>query len=173
MAVVVNATVGDPAANSFATLLEGDVYHEAHPTPEAWDDATADEQARALVTATRMIVQKLSGRWRGYAATETQALPFPRFGVYTRNDYPMPTNIVPEDLKVATIELARLLLEGNAGVTAGADTLKQLKAGPVELVFRDDVPVTSGFPDAVYDMIAYLTTGSGSGGVRSVQVTRV
>jgi hypothetical protein len=55
MAIVIDATKGGAAANSYATIEEADAYLEAQYGAEEWADLTPDNKAKLLVTATRMI----------------------------------------------------------------------------------------------------------------------
>jgi hypothetical protein len=154
MALVIDATPGSPTANSFATIAEGNAYHEGHMTPDAWTDASTDEKSRALVTATRLLTYHLD--WIGRASTSEQALAWPRYAALTRNGYLFASDVVPQAVKDATIELARLLLEG--AVTVTVNDLDELKAGPISLKFRNDAdaPEPSPLPDSVYQMVKFL-----------------
>jgi len=111
------------------------------------DDAD-DAVARLLIQATRWIRAKTC--WTGSPASTTQALPWPRTGMLDGNGNAIPANVIPEDLKVATVTLAVLLAKED--VTAGNEIALQgitkVKAGPVELNFKDDIAV-SALPGSV------------------------
>ena len=85
MPVIVNAQAGSASANSYATVAEANAYHDGHIAPAAWTDAEMPVKNRALVTATRLLDQNL--QWIGIAATESQALAWPRHYARTSNGY--------------------------------------------------------------------------------------
>ena len=63
-------------ANSYADVADGDAYHDGHLYASAWTAATADNKAKALVFATRLI--DAERQFNGVKATEAQALQWPR-----------------------------------------------------------------------------------------------
>lgn len=138
--MAIDATVGGAAANSFETLDEAAAYFDGRLYTAAWDDAEPADQEKALIWATRLLSSYLC--LTGYPTTTTQALPVPRSGLVARNGDALDPSIVPQEWKDAESELALLLLAG-AGTdrTAVSDSdaqgLKRVKAGPVELEWRD------------------------------------
>jgi hypothetical protein len=122
-------------ANSFATVADGDAYHATRLRSDAWDDADTIDKEKALIQATR-ILNRLFAR-------------VPSVVVLS------PSLDVPQNLKEATAEFARQLLEAER--TADNELARQgitrLKAGPVDLEF-DHAQATGGgelnvLPDAV------------------------
>ena len=65
-----------PDANSYASVAEGDTYHEAHLYATAWTAATPETKEKALLMATRLIDGQY--QFHGFRATSTQALQWPR-----------------------------------------------------------------------------------------------
>lgn len=130
----VDSTVGGANSNSYLTVEEADAYWEAHLYADAWNDT--DKEA-AVIWATR--VMDASFVWTGQAATATQALGWPREGMYTRNGFPIANDVIPVDLKNATAELAGQLAASNLTETneAARAGLTKLKVGPVELGWTD------------------------------------
>jgi hypothetical protein len=132
------ATPGAADANSFSTLAEFNAYLTTHVNGAAVASKTDAEKEAALVTSTRTLGSMFV--WRGTGATATQALEFPRVGLWTRNGFALASDIIPKEIKDATSELARLLLAGNAESatgSSGTSNLSQLTAGPVTLKFRE------------------------------------
>lgn len=84
---------------SYVTPTQAKTYLEGVLDTTAWDEATFNEQDRALTMATRAM-DRLD--FQGEKAVETQSLQFPR-GEDT---------IVPEDICSACVELALRLLDG-------------------------------------------------------------
>ena len=111
-----DATVGGPAANSFASIDAADAYLDARLNASSWTDAADDDKVRALIDATRDL-SNIEYLYQGYRTTETQALAWPRTYVINRKapwlqpigltGYPeYADDIIPPDLISATIELA-------------------------------------------------------------------
>lgn len=184
MAVIVVATPKASNANSYATVAEGTSYHEGHPYPTVWEDASEDEQARALVTATRMLDTWYE--WNGIVSTLTQSLAWPRRGVIkdnitqgvtgtALNEWHEPyavlldPDVIPARIRDATCELARLLLASDRTADSELEVqgIKSLKAGPVELTFQG--ASAKPIPDSVAIMVApYGRKRSASGGAVSL-----
>lgn len=129
MAVTITATVGSATANSFVTLAEADAYLEARVNASAW---TGDEDNKvALVDATREVS---SLPFQGWRTDAVQALSFPRSGVPDPDapadavtglatDTPeYATDVIPQRVKDATIELALEFRRAGTTDIAGADT---------------------------------------------------
>lgn len=84
---------------NYVTIEEAQTYFNGRLNTEAWDDASTQNQTKALTMATKAI-DKLN--FAGYKASATQELQFPR-----GTDL-----VIPEDIKEATCELALRLLDG-------------------------------------------------------------
>jgi hypothetical protein len=161
MAVVIIATPGDPNANSYATLAEANTYHESvlEADAEPWNDADVDVRNRALVQATRLLDANIA--WTGWPATSAQVLGWPRIYAYTRTGGLVASNVIPNELKNATAELARrLIVNGMPDTASDTEGLKRLKAGPVELEFDGSSSDSGVIPALVLAMIAFLVMRS-------------
>lgn len=122
MAVTIDATVGGASANSYVTLAEMTTYMTGRLNSATFDDAATDDQNRALVEATREVDIKT---YQGNRADSTQILAWPR--QWARNvdsptlDY-FATNVIPERVKDATMELAFQFLEAGSTDIAMPDS---------------------------------------------------
>lgn len=141
-------------ANSYLLETEADTYFDEHLYPENWAGAST-EKPTALVMATRWM--DAMWRWSGYPTDSTtpQALQWPRNGVIDSDEINfVPSDVIPDELKWATAELAGQLLGGNR--TADSDTetqgITKIKAGSVELNFKSMV-TAKVVPDAVINLI--------------------
>jgi hypothetical protein len=173
MAVVIDATVGGVSANSYCTKAEADTYHDGHPYASTWTAATDDQKNRALVTATALLDRHID--WYGYVVSYTQALLWPRNGMFYRNrDYVL-TTVVPQELKNATAELARQILDADRTKDNDIETqaLTQLSAGPVSMSFDANKVTAKVIPDAVFYMIEPWGTLRTRSGDRQVPLGRV
>ena len=153
---------GKVDANAYASVAEGDAYHDGHLYKADWGLADVDKKATALVMATRVIDAEY--QFGGIRATLSQALQWPRsdcrdpdggmasFGdanaarVAARGIVPgvgdtirlinaewvIPGNVVPKALVEATCELARELLIVNRTAAPEGEGLKYDNAGSVQ-----------------------------------------
>lgn len=119
--------------NSYATVSEADSYFEDRLDVAAWTSANATQKAQALVTATRTIDEL---DWTGIAVSDTQALAFPRVGVYfdprLGSDVLLDELVIPKRVITATYELAYHLLN-NDGLLDDTGTVKNLSIGSINL----------------------------------------
>ncbi len=170
----IDATVGGVASNSFGTLAESAVYFATRSTIQAWEDA--DDQSVLLIMATRVMeasfaspkrilmrnvlrgsVQayyRTSPTWTGTPASTTQALSWPRDGMYTRNGVLIPSNVNPQELKNAEFELAGQLAISDRTLDNDviAQGLTSVKAGSVSLGFKSDFEFEV-IPGAVWNLL--------------------
>ncbi len=145
---------GASDANAYCTVADADQYHNDHPQGGvAWMAAETEQKRRALLQATRLLDAHVV--WTGYAASDGQALSWPRDGMYDRNDYGVDAGVIPPALRDATAEFARHLLHATDDRTADSAVvssgLRALKAGPVNLTFTGDRPDV--IPDAVWFLL--------------------
>lgn len=172
MPVVIDVSVNGVASNSFLTLTEAQDYFDTRfPLPE-WDDA--DSQEALLIMATRLMSSMFSPMrklirvsppgqsyylirptWTGTVATTTQALPWGRNGMYDRNGNIIASNVIPQDLKNATAELAGQLAKGDRTLDSDASVqgIKSIQAGSVSVSFKDAFDATKVIPDIVWSLL--------------------
>jgi hypothetical protein len=168
MAVTLIATPGSPAANSFEDVAGADAYLAGLLYAEAWTMASADEKAQALITFSRALARLA---WDGWPVSSTQALPFPRAGLYDKNGwYPVDSTTIPAALKAATAEGARALLEAGQLPSTPLDTagLKRIAAGPVTIEFTESgAPQPEWVPDEVFQLVGQWLAGYRPGGLQA------
>jgi DnaT-like ssDNA binding protein len=167
MALTLTATAGSASANSYCLVTEADTYHEAHLYATTWNEsANLPAKTQALVMATAHLDRYFE--WTGIVATNTQALRWPRLEVYDRDGRLLSGTTIPTDLKNATAEYARWLLDSDrtAETSSGSGEVQRVKLGSMEVEYvagtSSDTPV---IPDAVVAMLTHLGTyRSGTGG---------
>jgi hypothetical protein len=169
MPLVINATPGDPSANSYCTTAEADTYfQERIPITPPWV-ASGGEEAY-LVTATRMLdalaqpfkiffpgptpYYRVRRQWTGMPASPTQRLAWPRVGMFDANGNPIDPTTIPQALKDAEAEFAGQLLKGDR--TLDNDVIVQgltgVHVGSVGLNFKQDI-MPQVIPDAVFNLM--------------------
>lgn len=132
-----DATVGGTAANSFMTLEEFDAYLADSLYGATLLTETDSRKEAALIMAAR---QLRSICYLGSKVASTQALPFPRLGLEL-DGHELDSTTLPSPIVIAQAELAIIYLRSATDPTleseASAQGLTKLKAGPVELGFRE------------------------------------
>jgi hypothetical protein len=157
----VYALVSDPvteATNYFNGQLS--------PSATAWAAATADNRARALVTAARWLDRAVA--WSGTKTSASQPLAWPRDNA-TCNGTNLGTNIVPDSIVYAQFELAGLILvDPTIAVGPGTGSnIKRVKAGSAEVEFFTGTLGTSSdtrLPLVAHDLVKCLYGSSGGSG---------
>ncbi|MEY4386952.1 MAG: hypothetical protein RLY20_2235 [Verrucomicrobiota bacterium] len=127
-------------ANAYASVADGDAYHEGHLYATAWTTATADKKAAALVMATRLIDALF--QFSGVRTKATQALQWPR------EDCPDPdanpesvgqrfvlSDVVPKAVVDATCESARALIIEDRTANPLGEGLKFSSLGDLQQSF--------------------------------------
>lgn len=152
MALVFISTPKASNANSFCTIAEADAYHDGHLYADDWLTTTAEKE-KALVMATRIIDR--SYYWEGIPTTAEQALQWPRYGLWKRGRLgTVNSELIPQELKDATAELARVLLGSDRLSDNQTDLqgISSISAGPVSISFNSSKK-WSVLPEAVRLMI--------------------
>jgi hypothetical protein len=130
-------TPGSASANSYASLEELNAYLAARVPAAALASGTDEQKEAALKAAARVL--DASFVWTGSAVDSTQALTWPRNGMYTRNGFAIANTVNPIDLKNAQCELAAQMHAVN--LTSDNEALKQgitsVKAGSVAVTFKE------------------------------------
>jgi hypothetical protein len=145
MPVTVTATVGATDANSYLSVAAADSIASNMLSTLKWGTATTDDKGKALIAATRSLDQL---EWIGTKTSTTQALLWPREEA-TCGEKDYANNVIPEEIKYSTFDLADALLNdstllkpANAGLTElipgipNAD-LKSARVDVLSVDFRD------------------------------------
>ncbi len=161
---------GRPDANSYASVAEGDAYHEGHLYATAWTAATTANKEKALVFATRLIDAEF--RFKGTKANATQALQWPREACRDPDgtDY-LASDAVPTAVVQATCEMARELLVKDRTVAYPGEGLKYQNVGSTQTGYdkTDTPPVISRVAQAVLAKLGALLKAK-SGAVSLIRV---
>lgn len=136
-AFIVETGENVPGSNSYVSVEEATDYLSQNIHVSAkWAALSNEDQERLLSWATRYLDQQ--ARWSGFKTYSDQSLRFPRTGVRDQDGTPLPPDEIPEQLKEATIEMARFFLDSDRSAPRGQDGLKKLKVDSIEMIFRDD-----------------------------------
>ena len=143
------ATAGSSSANSYATVSEGDTYHDNHLYASTWTSATDANKEKALIMATRILDEKMD--WVGTKTTQDQALAWGREGV-EYDSYPIVSTIVPDQIKNATIEFARHLLDKDWTKNKDDKGIGKISVGSINIEY-DKMDTEAVVPDIVQEML--------------------
>jgi hypothetical protein len=168
-------------ANSYASAVDGDAYHEAHLYASAWTGASTATKEAALVMATRLIDGCY--QFNGRKVSSTQALQWPRAkaidpdgpvstGILSSSEGYFSENVVPVAVVNATCEVARELMKADSTDATDAEGLQSISiAGALTMQF-DKKDQQAKIPETARVFLAKLGTylpGS-TGVVRLVRV---
>lgn len=172
MGLVTTVTIGADtfsvyAFTNLAAVADATAYFNGQlgASAAAWTAATADNKARALVSAARWMDRALK-----YSGTETvpgQPLAWPRNGALECG-VAVPDGTVPDAIVLTEFELAGLLLQ-NAALSSGTGTgsnVKRAKAGSAEVEFFSSTVGTgldTKVPQPAWDLVKCFTVGAVSG----------
>lgn len=153
---IVEDGTGKADALSYVSTDEADDYH-AHRGNVTWAVLTNGQKKAALVKATDYICQMYRQRWKGIRATSAQALDWPRIV----DSYP--SDIVPNEVKYATCELAIRSLSGDLAADL-TQAVKREKVDVLEVEYSEYSPQSVRYQ--VVDGLLSEFLGSGSNQVK-------
>ena len=145
------STAGSETANSYATLAEANLFHQTvRPADETvWLQEAESTRERLLIMSTRLIDQ----HWQfiGLKKDADQALQWPRSTVPTdgrwSNDATLnylADNTIPQFLKDATGELARVLIETDTTGDPDGAGFKQIAMAGMAVTFDASDRISQG-----------------------------
>lgn len=175
------ATAGSATANSFVSEDDAEEYMDARLNASAYTDADSDDQARALIEATRELTVLLYG---GTRTDSTQRLAWPR--TYAVNpDLPDATLVttatnyfdddeIPQRIQDATCELALEFLKSGTTDVAGQDKsllVISKTVGPISTDYAEPYARAQGLSryPRVMALIGPLLDASATGGLELVR----
>lgn len=164
MSLIVETGSGIAGAESYASVAQASAYHAGRGLT-AWDDV-ADKEA-ALRKATDYMLQNYRLGWKGYRVNPEQALDWPRYECYIpgyrlgrqSGDYLVPSNVVPNEVRNACIELALKVTieELNPDLT---QQVLNSKVGSISITYSETSPQYKRFR-AIDMMLRHLLDGNG------------
>ena len=163
-------------ANSYASVADGDSFHDGHLYASAWTGATADQKSAALVMASRLIDAEY--QFSGVRTTDAQALAWPRYRCpdpdrdsrLLLDGNWLPENQVPKNVIAAACELARELLIADRTASPAGEGLKYHNESGSQTGYdkADRRPIISPVAQAMLGKYGSLVK-SKSGAVRLVR----
>lgn len=166
-------TPGSASANSYLSDTEAETMADERLQATEWDDAVADDQARALIGATNLLDLHT---FKGWKTTTTQRLKWPRTDVVDEDGEEYDTDDIPRFLKQATFETALWLLNKNADSEdptqgTGLEGFKRAQVGPLS-VDVNELFRSGDLPDHIRAMIRHVVAGGQFGGAVMAELER-
>ena len=144
-----DSTPGASTATSFLSVARADEIASERAFSTNWTSisSTATKQA-ILSTISRLL--SLKPEWLGVASYPAQSLAFPRTGLIRVNGSEIDPTTIPLEVELATFEwaLAMSVSDTSLPLSQSVQGLTKLKAGPVELSFREEIEFKP-IPDSV------------------------
>jgi hypothetical protein len=127
-------------ANTYASVLTADAYH-ADRAFAAWDDATDDEKATALIKAT----DYLNGLpWNGRKVA-LRVMAWPRVDMWL-DGYAIATDDVPDEVVNACCYMAGEFIGGADPLAPQDRALSSMKVGSVEMAWEQGASQAPQYP---------------------------
>lgn len=156
--ITLDSSVGGASSNAFLTLAECDAYIHSRPFHEAWDSITDENERKAsILWATRKLSEY---RWLGRIVSDSQALPFPRTGLYDNDGREYASDAYPEWLKIACAELAFFMATEDRMADSGTEGFSEIKVASIAVKI-DKHDRAADVPDVVFNMVKqWVDTGT-------------
>ena len=143
---------GASDSNSYASLAEAVAYVGNLTFAGKWPSAEAAQEGLLKQAALKM--ETLAWKGTRVASVESQALAFPRLGLYDQDGYTIGSDEIPRAVKNAQIALAVWLAKKDRTADPSPASLK---VGSLEI----SGTVQRSFPDHVMSMLDPFLNGSG------------
>ena len=118
---------------SYVSIAEADDYMSAVVQNTAWDALLDADKELRLMQATRVL--DVFTRYNGNKSVNASPLRWPRCGILDRDEIAVDSDIIPEGVKNATIELANLLISVDLNAEASTKGIQKIVADVVEIEF--------------------------------------
>lgn len=164
MALIVETGSADATSESYASVAQADTYF-ANRGITNWATLTTPEKEQALRRATDYMSIYA---WAGSRVNGTQALDWPRSGLYV-NEFDVAMTSIPLAVQNACMELALRAAAGELAPDVGRQKIR-IKVGPIETEYSDKaVPYTKfrAIDNLLSAYLSFVTGGITVGLVRS------
>ncbi len=128
MSLTIENGTGVAGATSFATVAEARAFASARGVTLSAVDADVE----VLLVKAGDYLLGMENRFQGCRSTSTQRLPFPRYDVYLPGGYALLSNVIPDVLKEAQIQLAVEATATDLRPTGEGREVIREKVGPLE-----------------------------------------
>ena len=175
---VVETGVGDPDANSYASVEFADDYIATNAFASVqWELLSVSAKQKLLVRATKIIDRRV--QWAGERVDGDSGLRWPRAGVYDADGFLIPDDVIPDELIEAVCEFATYLMttDWTNETTEASGALSKIKVDVIELEMDTSSSSSSStsrgdLPQYVIDMLESLGMVESKGGTAFKRIIR-
>lgn len=147
---VVEDGTGLPNATSYVSLEEANDILTTNIHNTSWDALGDSDKERLLAWSTSLLDAKAD--WEGQKAYPSSALRWPRKYVVDRDCIAIPSNVIPLQLKQATAQYARFLVDSDRTSEQETDGLTKIVVDVIELEFDSSYRLAS-VPSYIDDLL--------------------
>lgn len=162
--MALNATIGSDSANSYVTLSEATAYFEDRAHASDWE--SFEDQEKILITASRMLDWYTN--WKGTKSSVSQSMDWPRSGAIRTDGTEVDDDIIPQEVKIATYELALSSLSGDRTVDNELTGIKKVQVSSLSIEANVDSTGKPAIPSKVRMILSDLI----SSGITVVRLMR-
>lgn len=172
---VEDGTIVD-GANSYVEVSFADDYLSIKSDSATWEALSTLNKQKYLMWATRLLDQR--AKFPNTVLTDTdQPLRWPRQGAYDRDGDPLPDDIIPDQIKEASVEIAfNLFITGidpSENAQTGSGSITKLKVAVIEINYNGAIPLNANaFPRGINYILFPLGSVPGGGGMRAVPIRK-
>lgn len=160
---------GLTGATSYVADTAADDYFVVDTNYAAvWAALTTQQKQYLLSWSSRVLDQKV--QWRGAKAVATSGLRWPRQGMIDRDGNAVDDDVIPDQVKQATMEMAKFLSSGDPTSGQNIEYLKEIRVDVIEIIWQDH----AGQPQlpAQINEILYPFGSINTGGTRFVPILK-
>lgn len=162
--MAIDASVGTTTANSYVTEAEADAYFEDRYRADKWN--TVVNKEAILITSSRLLDWGLV--FNGQKVSGSQSMQFPRVGIALDEDYTVPSETIPDQIKMAVFELALYSIEQERTLDNPLAGIGSVTVGPLNIQSPSSMmnnPRNPVIPDHVRKLL-HLFISAGIGFIR-------
>lgn len=145
--MALDSNMNSATFNCYCSLDYANTYVDNRLHTDLWDAASTEDREAALIWASKLLDSSFV--WSGARVNTEQNMAFPRYGLYDAEGYYVKSDIIPEQVKDATVEQAMLLLakDRTGNSEPSSQGLSSLKLGSMSLDFdkTDKAQVVSDY----------------------------
>ena len=168
--IIVEDGTAKSDSNSYVSVADAVLY----ATNRGVEFPTTDDEVAAMLIQAMDYLEAQACRYQGERTTTTQALEWPRSGVYI-NCEEFPDNVIPRQLVAAQCQLAMAVHAGFSllpNTTAQSFIIRE-KVGPIETEYADPVSVGMSPSFAAVDALLAPLFGSCAAQRFAIRTVRV
>ena len=164
MPLITEDGTGLSDSESYASVSYADIYHYNRGNSD-WAALVTSVIEQYLRKSTDYLLQKYRASWKGFRLLDTQALDWPRDGVYIDNAVLVADDVVPIEVQRSCCELALRNTDGELLEDSGGRLTTKAKVDVIEVEYSEQSTMNA---DTKYNSIdkmlqPYLDSSSVAG----------